>query len=486
MNMRSLETYLSALGPLPMFNMAHRYQVAVPEDVFAERAAIVSKMSAITGRLEKLGMTAEREGRKFTDAEDRRANPLFADYDGLKHELAALDAEHGITKNCEVVAEEEAGPSLGRQTDPESIGSVVGRVAANDNRPAVVKRQGPVFAFADGQEIRALLPDEQLADRSPSKDRAASFGKFMRGVVTGNWDGASAEFRAASEGSGSAGGFLLPETISRDLIDLARNQSVLIRGGMLTLTMPTPEMRIVRQTSDVTGAWRGEHIAIDESEPQFEPLTLRAVTLAAMTRVSIELIEDSPAFGGIIESSIAAALALELDRVGVFGTGVGEPLGIVNTDGIGEVSMGVNGAAFTNYDPFLDGIELVDIANGTAGAVAYSPRTKRALAGLKTGLSNDNTPLMPPADFTNLMRLSSNQFPTDETQGSSTNASTALLGDYSQAVFGIRSGLRVEATRLGDTSAFSQLEVLIRGYLRADIAVLRPAHFVKITGIIPA
>ncbi len=41
-----------------------------------------------------------------------------------------------------------------------------------------------------------------------------------------------------------------------------------------------------------------------------------------------------------------------------------EPRGAVNTEGINEVSMGPNGAAFTNYDNVLDAIEAVDNANG--------------------------------------------------------------------------------------------------------------------------
>ena len=49
----------------------------------------------------------------------------------------------------------------------------------------------------------------------------------------------------------------------------------------------------------------------------------------------------------------------------------------------------------------------------------------------------------------------------------------------------MRTGLTIEATRMGDEKAFSQMEVLIRGYLRADVAVLRPAHLTKIVGIKP-
>ena len=47
----------------------------------------------------------------------------------------------------------------------------------------------------------------------------------------------------------------------------------------------------------------------------------------------------------------------------------------------------------------------------------------------------------------------------------------------------MRTGLTIEATRTGGTGTFSQMEALIRGYIRADIAVFRPTHFTKIVGI---
>ncbi len=345
--------------------------------------------------------------------------------------------------------------------------------------------RGPVFALENGEEIRALLPGERLAERFPSEDTHATLGQLVRSIITGEAHGGQKMQAAAGEGVGSLGGFFLSEQVSANVIDLARNQSVLVRGGALTIPMTSAEMTIVRQLTDVTGTWRAEHTKIAESKPTFEPIRLRAVALAALVRVSIELMEDAAGFGQLIENAIGASLALEMDRAGIFGTGTNEPRGVVNTPGVNEISMGPNGTAFTNYDPFLDAIEKVENANGMAGAVSYAPRTKRALAGLKTGISGDQTPLVPPKDFTDLSRFSSNQFPVNETKGTSSNTSTALLGDYAQIGFGVRTALRIEATRWGDEKAFSQLEVLIRGYLRVDVAVLRPAHLTKITGIKP-
>jgi hypothetical protein len=50
----------------------------------------------------------------------------------------------------------------------------------------------------------------------------------------------------------------------------------------------------------------------------------------------------------------------------------------------------------------------------------------------------------------------------------------------------MRTQVVLEASRVGDTDAFSKMQVLIRGYLRADVQVARPNQFSIVKGIIPS
>jgi HK97 family phage major capsid protein len=59
---------------------------------------------------------------------------------------------------------------------------------------------------------------------------------------------------------------------------------------------------------------------------------------------------------------------------------------------------------------------------------------------------------------------------------------SAIVGDFAQAVFGMREGITIEATRVGDT-ALKNAQVLIRGYARLDIGILRPKAFTRLVGI---
>ena len=70
---------------------------------------------------------------------------------------------------------------------------------------------------------------------------------------------------------------------------------------------------------------------------------------------------------------MSAALGLELDRVCLLGNGTNEPRGLWNCDNINIYSMGTNGLAPTNYDPFSYAYQYVLEDNGLPGAVIMAP-----------------------------------------------------------------------------------------------------------------
>ena len=332
-------------------------------------------------------------------------------------------------------------------------------------------------------EVRALRPEQRMADLVSWEGPRPDTGRVLRGMLLGNWENAEIERRAQGEGTGSLGGFLVNSATSAMLIDKARNASVVIAAGGLTVPMESAEKKIVTVLTDPTPMFRKEHQEITESGMTFGPKILRAKLLGCLCRFSVELLEDAPEASSIVENVMGAAIGLELDRAGLFGNGADEPLGLYNTDGVNVVSMGTNGGTPSDFDAYLDAIAAIENANGVPGAIVMSPRSRRTLAGLKTGIASDKTPLTPPADYTALKRFASNQIPTNLTQGSATTCSTSFVGDFSQMGIAVRTGLTVEATRTGGTGTFAKAEVLVRAYVRADIVVMRPAFFTRIVGI---
>jgi HK97 family phage major capsid protein len=287
-------------------------------------------------------------------------------------------------------------------------------------------------------------------------------------------------------GTDSAGGFLVPGPLAGRVIDKARNQARIFQAGALTVPMQSSTLKIARVATDPTAAWKAENAQATASDMTFEALTLTARSLIAIAKLSIELMEDSPTINDVVENAMAQALALELDRAALYGSGTApEPRGIINTSGVGIQSQGTNGAALTSYDAFSTAVQTIQAANGDPNAVIYAARTAGTLDRLK---DSTGQPLQPPQSFRELTKLVTSQVPVNRTHGAASNASDAFVGEWPELLVGVRTQLRIEASRVsvvGGESAFDRLQVHVRAYLRADIGVAQPSHFVVVTGIIP-
>jgi len=385
--------------------------------------------------------------------------------DAKKRELSDLDARLAVLDDLEK-----------RRAPADKVPGIGAPAAA----PAI--REG---------EVRVLAPGDKLADVCRRdlvdgiKPEDLSLGRVLRGLVTGEWSGAEAEKRAVmAEGTSSLGGVLIPAPMAAQVIDLARNQAIVFRAGASTVSMTANTLKMCKVTGDMSASWREENAAITASEMSFDSLSFTAKALAALCTISIELLEDAGNVNGLIENSIAQALALELDRAALFGSGVApEPLGLNGVTGVQSISMGDNGAALTGYSPFTLAMQRLYEKNATPGSFVFSPRTWAALEGL---VDTTGQPLAAPASFAGASKLVSNQIPNTLTQGTASNASSIFTGAWSNLMVGMRTSLTLEASRVAGADAFSKMQVMIRAYLRADVQVARPDHFVKIVGVIPA
>jgi HK97 family phage major capsid protein len=351
------------------------------------------------------------------------------------------------------------------------------------------------FIGKDGRQIRGLRVgdpiDTETRHNLPDGIKAddLNLGRWFRGIVTSDWSGAEAERRAMGGNNDVLGGYVVPLPLAARVIDLARNQARVMQAGAITVPMDSSTLKLGQMTADPTAHWRHENVEATFSDASFGLLTLDAKTLVAMTKISIELVEDAANIPQLVEAAMASALALELDRAALCGAGAGaEPQGIRYADGIQTIDMGTNGAALTSYDDFSTAWEYIQNSNGPSEGISaiYAPRTAGAIDRMKDG---QGLPLQPPESFKNIQKLVTNQVPVDLTKGTADNASEAYVGDFSNLLMGMRTNMTMEVSReAADSSgsAFRELQLWVRIYLRADVALMRPNHFVLINGIIPA
>jgi HK97 family phage major capsid protein len=306
------------------------------------------------------------------------------------------------------------------------------------------------------------------------------FGDFIKGMVSPS--GNPEILASLSESGGIAtGDVTVPINLMPQLIDLMRAKTVCIQAGALTVPIDTETTNIARVAADPIPSWRLEAGAVAIADPTFEKVTLSPRSLAVLVKVSRELIEDSSNINEALLQCFAGAFAVEVDRVGLFGTGVApQPHGISGTTNVGSVDMGTNGAALTNYDPFVDAVSALLTANAqmpTAAIVA--PRTLTKSAKLK---DTTGQPMRKPDLLANLPFLATTSVPINQTHGTSNVASEAVIGDFTQLMFGVRTSLRIQLLQgrfLADNMQYGFL-----ADLRVDVAVRHPQSFCEVVGIL--
>jgi len=153
---------------------------------------------------------------------------------------------------------------------------------------------------------------------------------------------------AAGSVSPSDGGFLVPETLRSQLLQIALEMSV-VRPLATVVPMdsarvPFPMIDSTSNQSSVFGGmvayWGEEGAALVDSNPKFGRAELDAKKLTGLSAVPNELLQDSiVSFSALIESLWPKALAFEEDAKFMAGSGVGEPLGFMGAGNTASIPV---------------------------------------------------------------------------------------------------------------------------------------------------
>ncbi|NUS26941.1 MAG: phage major capsid protein [Streptomyces sp.] len=158
-----------------------------------------------------------------------------------------------------------------------------------------------------------------------------------------------AEIRnAASSVSPADGGFLVPETMRSQLLEIALEKAV-VRPMATVVPMdsarvPFPAIDVTSNASSVFGGmvayWGEESAALTDANPKFLRIELDAKKLTGLSVVPNELLQDSPiSFSALIERLWPLTLAFEEDSKFMTGGGVGEPLGFLGSGNSASVPV---------------------------------------------------------------------------------------------------------------------------------------------------
>ena len=325
-----------------------------------------------------------------------------------------------------------------------------------------------------------------------------SFSKAIYAVKTGDWAKAGFEKevfeaskqKAMSAGTDTAGGYIVPNEIIPEFIELLRAEAVCMGLGATVLDgLQASPIEIAKQTGATTAYWVGENAQITDSSATVGMIALTPKTVAALVKISNRLIGlSNPSVEGMIRNDFIQQIALAVDLACLRGSGAAnEPIGIANTSGINTVAIGTNGGAPT-FDYLYDMQYELQLDNAFRGKLGYvmHPATRRRLLKQKIAQYSADTggeyiiqPAVSDAQLVSWMGFpykQTTQIPIDLTKGSSTNCTEIYFGNWADLIIAMWGGIQIMPSKeAGDSFAYNQ--TWIRVIQEVDFGVRHPASF---------
>ena len=271
----------------------------------------------------------------------------------------------------------------------------------------------------------------------------------------------------------TANGANVVETVldSGSFIDMLRNQSILDRAGASVLTGLSGNVQIPRQTGGASTYWISpEGASVTKSDQTLDQVGLSPRTLGARTEYTRQfMLQSSIEAENFVRNDLSKGIALEVDRVGLYGTGLaGQPLGIHNVPGISTQAFA---AAVAAGGPTFS--EVVNMESTMAGdnALMGSPcyiGNAAMLGALKVKAKDAGSGLFL-LDGNTL-----NGYPTYRSQ--QVEAGDLIYGNFSDLIIGYWGPaieLTVDPYSLSDTGS-----TRVVAFVSVDMVVRHPESFV--------
>lgn len=273
---------------------------------------------------------AESDSRDLTVDEQREIEGLTNEFDDLERQIGLRDRVN--TQNALLTA------PRGRQTEADPVDG-------GDQEPAGTRQNNSVA---------------RPAPRVPASPRATAngtlgfrhLGEFANSVRLAAVRGGEIDARLrnaavstyGNEGSGADGGFAVPPDFRTEILSPVFNEDSLLamtdrlQSSSNTLTLPTDSTTPWQTSGGIQSYWTAEAGVKTQSKPVLGETTLKLHTLATLIPVTEELLEDAPAMGAYLNRKAPEKMDFKVSDAIVRGTGVGMPLGFLNSPALVTVA----------------------------------------------------------------------------------------------------------------------------------------------------
>jgi HK97 family phage major capsid protein len=284
---------------------------------------------------------ADAGNRDFTTDEERDLADIFASIEKTNGDITRRER---IEVNNGVVT-----ASQGRRVEP-------GEIEPPDSiDPKNIGAGGP-------RTPGGRVPAQPINHGDLNRQGFRNMGDFAKSVMAASRPGASqvdprlliagpATF--GSEGTGADGGFAVPPEFRTSIMEkvmgetslLARTDLIDVTGN--TMTIPKDETTPWQSSGGIQAYWEGEAQQFTQSKPALEDTTIRLNKLTALVPVTSELLEDAAALSSYINRKAPEKIDFKVNLAIIGGTGVGQPLGILNSPALVSVPKDTSQIAAT-------------------------------------------------------------------------------------------------------------------------------------------
>jgi HK97 family phage major capsid protein len=425
-----------------------------------------------------------------------RITALKARRAGLIEDMEALVASAGD----DGLSAEQAAQFDDLKAQDDKVAAELARAEDLERRKAAAAK--PVAALPGGPAPVASTPaapaEKGLTFARMVRTLAAAGGNAFVAQQIAEANGDSGLFANQNTQTGGAGGFLVPEDVSSEIVELLRPASVVMSMNPVVVPMPNGNLTMNRIATGSTASYFGEQQDVPATGITHGQFKLSAKKLGALVPVSNDLMRmASTAYDRIVRDDVVTSCALRMDLAFLRGTGTEySPRGFRNLL-IGTSLEALNILVMTATPDLpkvtndLGRLELALLNQNvpmTRAGWIMAPRTQMYLMNLRDGNGNYAFPEVQQGRLRNKPIFLSNQIPTNLGGGTESeiylvDAAHIVVGEH----MGIQIAMSTEAAYKDAAgtmqAAFSRDETVMRAILQHDINARHLAAIAILTGV---
>jgi len=386
-------------------------------------------------------------------------------------------------KDAEFRAAVSSVETLTEELNQINIEDAAARAMAASQISNDVKEKARQFSFA--KFFRELGTQEGLTGveaemAALAKEEASRSGINLKGVgIPAAVLSENRVFAGMTAGTPADGGYTIATALQYQ--EALRNKLVLVGVGARMITGLVGNISVTEGEA-ISVNWEGENTTTDDEKKSFTQRSLAPKRCSVNVPISKQLINQSSwDVEKMILDDILNAHAEALEIAAINGSGVGQPKGILNTDGIGSVAIGENGGAAT-FKSMVDLETAISIRNADLGSLAYVTNSK-VRGALKTTLKANGVAgyIWEKDEVNGYKAVASNIVPANIAKGTGTNLSAAIFGNFNDLLICQWGGLDI----ISDPFSLKKdgaIEITLNAY--HDVFVRRTASFAAIKDIV--